>query len=359
MKKFSILLFMLTAFIFTLSPAGRDDVPSAAGEISITDSTGNTVHLDGLPQRITFAGKASNIVADALYMFPEAAERIVGVGNTDQFNGAFARLLDPRFDEKFYYEHSAGAEQLVTSKPDLVILKNYLKGSLGDPLGQIGIPVIYLHLEQPEYYDSDLKMLGEIFGDPGRGEELAEYYSSGMKYVTDRTDRLTDRPGVLFLYHATKDGVSSFSIPPGEWIQTRMVSMAGGDPVWTGSHPGDGWSKVNMEQIAAWNPDQVYIVAYKENVDKVLDDLKASPQWQEMKALKNNRIEAFPVDYYSWDQPDSRWIIGLKWLAKQIHPELFQDLDIREMTRSFYRDIYNLPDEQFDREIASRLGWNS
>ena len=136
-----------------------------------------------------------------------------------------------------------------------------------------------------------------------------------------------------------------------------MVEMAGGNPVWTDTHPGGGWSKINLEQIAAWNPDQIYIVAYREDIKVVLKSMKDSPEWQELNAVKNDKLTAFPVDFYSWDQPDSRWILGLKWLAKQIHPELFTDLNIEEMTRKFFKDLYYLTDEQYETEILSRLGW--
>jgi len=361
MKKILALLTLIMTPVFLLA-SGAQGSPASTGTsevIEITDSSGNTITLDALPQRITFSGKASNIVGDAIYMFPEAAERIVGVGKTNQFNGPFIEVLDPGYGEKHLFEHSAGPEQLAVSQPDLVILKNYLKKSLGDPLGQIDVPVLYLNLESPEYYEKDLRVLGQIFGNPERAEELVSYYSDSVNYVTDRTQSLSERPDVLFVYHSTKDGVSAFSTPPEEWIQTKLIDMAGGNPIWTDSHPGSGWNKVNMEQIAAWNPDQVYVVAYKENVSEVMDDIYSSPQWKEMKAARDGRIKAFPVDFYSWDQPDSRWILGLKWLGKMIHPEQFQDLDIEEMTRSFYRDLYNFSDEKFDREIASRLGWQN
>ena len=85
--------------------------------------------------------------------------------------------------------------------------------------------------------------------------------------------------------------------------------------------------------------------------------MKNSTEWQELNAVKNNKLKAFPVDFYSWDQPDSRWILGLNWLAKQIHPEQFADLNIIEMTRSFFKDLYFLTDEQYETEILSRLGW--
>ena len=297
------------------------------------------------------------MVADALYMFPEAPTRIVGIGMTNQRNGEFVRVLDPWFDAKIYLERTVGPEQIAVTQPDLVVLKDYQKKSLGDPIGQLGIPVLYLNLESPEFYEKDFRMLGKIFNNPGRAEELIKYYRDEQDFVTGRTEALTDKPDVLFIYHSIRDGIAAFNIPPEPWIQTRMVTMAGGNPVWTDVHPGGGWSKINLEQIAAWNPDQIYVVAYKEDINKVLKSMQDSPEWQELTAVKNGHLTAFPVDFYSWDQPDSRWILGLKWLAKQIHPELFADLDIKKMTRSFFKDLYYLTDEQYETEILGRLGW--
>ena len=41
-----------------------------------------------------------------------------------------------------------------------------------------------------------------------------------------------------------------------------MVELAGGVPVWTAAVQGGGWAVVNLEQIAAWNPDQIYVINY-------------------------------------------------------------------------------------------------
>lgn len=323
----------------------------------IEDTTGNIARLEGVPKRITFVGKASNMIGDVLYMFPEASSRIVGVGKTNQRNGEFVKILDKDYSSKIYLEHTVGPEQVAVTQPDLVIIKNYLKKSLGDPVGQLGIPVLYMNLETPEFYEKDFKMLGKIFGNPERAEELIKYYKDGMNYVVDRTDSVTEKPEILFIYHTTRDGIAAFNIPPESWIQTRMVKMAGGTPVWTDIHPGGGWSKVNLEQIAAWNPDQIYVVAYKEDINLVLKSMNDSSEWQELKAIKNGNLKAFPVDFYSWDQPDSRWILGLQWLAKQIHPEMFSDLNIEDMTRNFFKDLYYLTDVQYETEILSKLGW--
>ncbi|MEA1910791.1 MAG: ABC transporter substrate-binding protein [Spirochaetota bacterium] len=354
MKKLIYVLIFTVLINTFLSAAGSREVETT---LQIEDTTGNTAHLNGIPQRITFVGKASNMIADALYMFPEASTRIVGVGNTNQRNGDFVKVLDSNYNSKVYLEHTVGPEQIAVTRPELVIIKNYLKKSIGDPVSQLDIPVLYMNLETPEAYEEDFRILGRVFGNPERAVELIKYYRIEKEFVTNRTQSLTDRPDILFIYHTTRDGIAAFNTPPGTWIQSTMVEMAGGNPVWTDSHPGGGWSKINLEQIAAWNPDQIYVVAYKEDINVVLNSMKDSPEWQELDAVKNNKLQAFPVDFYSWDQPDSRWILGLKWLAKQIHPDLFPDVDIQKMTRAFFKDLYFLTDEQYETEILSKLGW--
>jgi iron complex transport system substrate-binding protein len=77
-----------------------------------------------------------------------------------------------------------------------------------------------------------------------------------------------------------------------------------------------------------------------------VDGLKADPNWQAIRAVKDNQIYAFPGDLYSWDQPDPRWILGLTWLAGKIHPDLFPTLDMTAEVQSFYQSLYGL-DEAF------------
>ena len=102
-------------------------------------------------------------------------------------------------------------------------------------------------------------------------------------------------------------------------------------PVWKDAQLGNGWTKVGLEQIAAWDPDQIYTIAYFNNPNDVVEKLKADLQLQKVNAVKHGRLYAFPGDYYSWDQPDTRWILGLNWLASKMHPEPFPDLNINSV----------------------------
>ena len=67
------------------------------------------------------------------------------------------------------------------------------------------------------------------------------------------------------------------------------------------------------------------------------------------------KILPFPADFYSWDQPDVRWILGLMWIAKVLHPELFGDLDLEAEVRYFYTFLYGLDEEIIDAEIIPRI----
>ena len=136
------------------------------------------------------------------------------------------------------------------------------------------------------------------------------------------------------------------------FIQTTMVQDAGGAPVWKDANLGNNWTKVTLEQIAAWNPDVVFIVAYFNPVSDVVAKLKADPQWQALNAVKNNKIYAFATDVYSWDEPDPRWVLGMTWMAGKLHPELFPGLDIKTEAQTFYQTLYGMDAATFQQKIV-------
>jgi iron complex transport system substrate-binding protein len=138
-------------------------------------------------------------------------------------------------------------------------------------------------------------------------------------------------------------------------MQTRIVELAGGSPVWKLANPGRGWSQVSMEQVLAWDPDVVFVTAYSLRSDEVAGRLRADANWQAVRAVKRGRFHAFPGDFYSWDQPDARWILGLAWTAARLHPDRFADLDILGLARDFYRQVFGRDQAFFDAFVAPVL----
>jgi molybdenum ABC transporter molybdate-binding protein len=344
---------VLAKYGFIPPPAAATS-SSTGGALTITDALGRTVSFDKAPQRIALAGKALFMIADAIYTFPDAGSRVVALGNTKQGSYTFIPMIDPTFAQKTQFAQDAGADQIAAAHPDAVIMKSVNQSSLGKAVEALKIPVVYVDFETPDQYVRDLKTLGTLFQNDARAQAVSAFFQSGTDKVTKATAALTDaqKPKTLILYYNATGGNVAFNVPPLSFIQTTMVQDAGGAPVWKDANLGNNWTKVTLEQIAAWNPDVVFIVAYFNPVGDVVKQLKADPQWQALSAVKNNKIYGFATDVYSWDEPDPRWILGLTWMAGKLHPELFPGLDMKAEAQTFYQTLYGMDAASFQKNIV-------
>lgn len=312
--------------------------------------------------RLVLGGKAVIMVADAVYLFPDAGRRVLAVAGADQGLGTFLSAIDGDFPKKPVIDKNAGVEVYASLKPDAVIMKSSMKKSLGPSLDTLGIKQLYLNLETPEDYFADIAALGGFWGAKARADEVIAYYKNAMAEVVGRLgqagsvrDAAAARPSVLLVQAASpSEGV--WEVPPESWMQTRLVELAGGDPVWKGANPGSGWAKVNAEQIAAWNPDFVFVVNYRADAAASAKSFAADSRLSRVAAVKRGAVYGFAQDFYSWDQPDTRWILGLEWMAGKLHPALFADRPIADRARAFFRAMYGMDDAAFDATIAPKLG---
>jgi iron complex transport system substrate-binding protein len=349
-----VVIFLLLA-AFLLAACGGEG--EGGGALAVTDALGRTVELGGPPERITVAGRGGLLIVDALYLFPEARERLVALEERGQDIQPFLAVTDPNWADKIMLEANAGAEQIAPTDPDLVIAKSAMAETLGPPLEALGIPIFYVDLETPETYERDLAALGQVLGDPGRAEEVAAFYRERLDLIADATAGLAAdaRPSVLLIEYSDEEGTIAFSVPPAGWLQTTIVELAGGEPVWTEASGGGGWTVVGLEQIAAWDPDQIYVVNYHGDSGGVVEELKADSRWQALAAVQSGNIYGFPGYFVSWDQPDPRWILGLTWLFTKVQPELAGDVDITSEVHAFFEEMYSLDPAVVEAEVISRL----
>ncbi len=349
-------VFAIAALAACGAPAQPTTTAPTSGVV-VTDALGRAVKFDETPQRIVLAGKAFFMVLDALYLFPEAAPRVVGLPDTTQSKTDFYPVIDPhRANKTFFQGNDAGPEQIAPTKPDVVITKSVNASKLGKALEQVNIPVVYVDFETPEQYTRDLAILGQVLGNSERAKKIDAYYKTQLDRVSSKIKTLkdADKPKVLLLQSAEKSGTVAFSVAPAAWMQTLLVELAGGQAIWKPAADKGGWTIVNLEQIAAWNPDLVFIVHYAGNSKDVIAKLKADPKWQSLQAVKENKIYGFPGDFYTWDQPDTRWGLGLLWLATKIQPALFGDVNINQEIAQFYA-LYGLDQAAVQSKVTPRL----
>lgn len=330
---------------------------STSEGFQVVDARRRSVAFAELPRRIVVAGRAAGLVANALYLFPEARERVVTLlDGSQQTSASFLALLDPALTAKSVAGGAgAGPEQIAPHHPDLVVLKTVMANRLGEPLERLGLRVVYVESESPEGFLEDLALLGRLLGNETRALQITEYYESRLRVIRERLADLpaSGRPRVLFLAASAAGGERAFSAPRPDWLQARLIREAGGQSAAEADFAGG--AIVTVEQVAAWRPDRIAVARYRGDSRELVARLAADPVWSTLPAVKRGKLDAFPGDFYSWDQPDPRWILGQLWLAKTIHPERFADLDLGAEVVSFYRLLYGLSEETIRTKVVPQL----
>jgi iron complex transport system substrate-binding protein len=328
--------------------------PGSAG-IHVTDAAGRAVALPELPQRIVVAGRSSYMILHLLYMFPEARQRLVGMAKQGETASDFLPLIDPGFQDKPTLEGGAGPEQIAALEPDLVLMKSAAVEQMSKSLDPLGISLAYVGLETPDQFFQDVANLGTMLGNQARAAEISGFYQARLDRIQQSLAGLAedDKPRVLLLEYSDRGNEVAVQVPARSWMQTIQVQLAGGAPVWLeAAQVSDGWTVTNLEQIALWDPDQIYVVVwYALDPEQVIASLHDDPQWSKLKAVQNDEIYAFPSDLYGWDTPEPRWLLGVTWLAGHIHPERFPDLDMTEEIYAFFGQLYGMTRADVEADI--------
>lgn len=331
----------------------------AGGPVDLVDAAGRNIHLEHAPRRILIIGNGPYIIAHILYMFPQGRERLVGMERKGMTASDFLPLIDSGFEKKIFLSPNPGPEQIAGLHPDLVLTRGTAPDAKAAALAEIGIPVAFLGLETPADYARDLKMIGLLLENPVRAEQVGAYFKGRVDAVSAALSGLTEtsKPRVLLAMAITRAGKVAVQVPARGWMQTLQVQAAGGIPVWLDTaQPATGWTVVNLEQIAAWNPDKITIVFWHSmDPRKALDDFKADSRWAALKAVRDGELRAFPADIYGWDTPDPRWILGLTWLAARNHPDRFPGYDAESELDRFFGELYGLDHAAVEAKIKPSI----
>lgn len=354
---FMIILGLLIMAVPCLAaPLSRQ---GAQAPIEFKDGAGNAVKLARLPQRLAIVGRGPQYLLHLLYMFPEGPERLAGMEQRGRTSSDFLSALFPGIDGKLTLLPNPGPESIAGLHPDLVLMKGSQSIPLAEALGKAGIPTVYLSLETPEEYYGDISNLGAILGNPKRAEEIIAFYKADVSRVEKAMAGLGDgeKPSVLVVMGSMRSGKYAVRVPAQAWMQTYQVKAAGGRPVWLdAAEQAGGWTVVNLEQIAAWNPDRLIIIVwYSLDALEFKNWLVADPQWKKIRAVAEGRVNYFPSDFYGWDTPDVRWSLGLTWMAANLHPARMKDYGIEEEIYSFYNKLYGLSLEKIRTKILPKV----
>lgn len=353
MKK--IIPFIL-AFAWLITSCMNVDIPAGA-TMTVTDALGREVTLKSEPSRIVIVGKQAPMLTSFLYMFNTQGQKLIALEKRSQSTDDFLKLVDSNIEKKYLLEKGAGAEQIVPLNPDVVIMKSSMRDTIGKPMEDLSIPVVYVEFENVDQIYRDIRIFANILNEKQRGEGLISNYLKLYQQIQNEVTKnySSVKPSVLILQSVSSDQEYVFSVPASNWLQTDLIEKAGGIPVWKAANQAGGWSDINLEQISAWDPEVIFIVNYQGDASEIVNNLKNDEIWQNLKSVKTDKIYAFPYDYLSWDQPDPRWILGYGWLAYRLNPENLTSTEIQSLINTFYEEFFNLEKSVIEEKINTRI----
>ena len=184
--------------------------------------------------------------------------------------------------------------------------------------------------EKPEIYSMSphdingiLKCVTDIaekINEEKRGREIVNSLNSRINRIKDV--KISKRPKVLAI-----EWINPF-FTSGHWVP-EMIEMSGGENMIT--KKGEHSRKMGIEEIENENPDVLILMPCGFDVQRTVSEyekyLKNDLRWNELRAVKERKV--FAVDANSFfSKPSIRVVTGIEILAKILHPEMFEELEV-------------------------------
>jgi iron complex transport system substrate-binding protein len=220
-------------------------------------------------------------------------------------------------------------EELTALGTQVVFVKAAFDKAQLEQMENAGIKAVAIKGETLEQGFEAVRLMAKVLGCEDRGRE---YITDCQKILDMVRDRLGDipaekRPKVMF-----SGPKSIFSVATGEMLQASIIERAGAQNVAAGLK--GFWADVSPEQIAAWNPDVIFLGSSLDTYN--MDAIYNNPHLQTVKAIKEKQVYYFPSNIDWWDYPPPHHVLGILWAAKTIHPGKFADVDMTKVADEFY-----------------------
>ena len=228
-------------------------------------------------------------------------------------------------------------EELAASNPDLVFIQESTANDQGEvrKLEELKIPYLVVDFTTIKEQQQSIEMMGKALGKAERARQFNDFYNESIAQVTERVKNIPENDK-LKVYHSVNEATRTDSADslPAEWI-----NIAGAVNVSTGEKLKLVENKyfASIEQILLWNPEVILV-----NQDGVADYISKSPQWQTLKAVKDQKVYQLPNGVSRWGHPGGlETPLAILWTSKTIYPEKFKDINIEEITSKFYDDFFS------------------
>lgn len=313
------------AAVASVSRAAGASAPAGAAStaLQVQDFRGATLRLAQPARRVVCLLESA---LSGLYMLG-AQDRLVGVPAnvyTTDVAPHYARLDQRLADRSLPTPGNwdfVSLEKVLALKPDLVIQWSQQREGIA-ALEARGIPVYGVFIASRADLDKAITDLAKLTGTDARAQALLAYTQAEVKRISQQVASIPadQRPRV---YHAWGQGMLETACH-GSMVDD-LIRLAGGVNACT-DHIEHG--KPSLERVLQWNPD---VIMLWPNERRTVASVLADPQWQNVAAIRNQRVYQLPEVFFS-DLWTLKYLFALQWMAHWFHPQVFAqapDTDVR------------------------------
>ena len=362
------MLIILICSILFLSFSAMASYPK-----TFTDTQGREITLDKPVERIVTRSpdEARIVIAlgygDKLIAGEQSTKTCLCPTGADASNNTvgcvdcYHTIIDGRMPDlpEISTRYDIYYEQIAALTPDIIFC-----GSLKDAEAfedKISCPVVVLGGSGWNFDDggcfTSIRVAGQALDAEEKAEELIKFLDNKINLVKSVTDKMDidEKPKVYF---ASRGASKGFYDPKEGRDFTRTepeydpLNVAGGNNV--ASEINGSTINVALEQIIAWNPDYIFISNSQAGNNSGLDFIKDCPELQSVNAIKNGNVyNCFSP--HCRGQPPDRSLLNMMYMAKVMHPDEFEDLDLEKEGNEIFKALLGV-DNVFT-EYADYLVW--
>lgn len=320
---------------------------AAAKTRMITDLRGDEVEVPVEINKIADLWHAHNQIVLMLGGAPKL------VGTTENFKKqAWANVVYPDIANVETLVVGSGAgevnyEEALKLEPDVCFASD---AGVTDTGRQQGLCVVNVMFQDYEGLRNDVKLTAEVLGGgaPAIAAAWEDFLNANIDLVAQRMQGVPEENRVKVLHIVNKSSLTK--VDGTNCIVDEWIKLAGGV---NAIQMEGNMIEVTMEDIVAADPEVIIIgTGALDAVETILSD----EAWSGITAVKNGAVYANPNGVFPWDRYSGEEALQVLWAAKKLNPEKFEDVDMAQTTKDFYKTFYGfeLTDDQANRIINAQ-----
>lgn len=211
---------------------------------------------------------------------------------------------------------------IMQHKPDLLLTSTFVQNKITEKYKKLGLNIEAVMPATLVGVFNSIKKIGKLVDREKEAENLIKNMNKKINEIKGKS-RFADYVPRLYIEEWHKPPTVS-----GNWVPTlAKIARANYSLIRPGHHS----KEVSTGEIQNYNPEYIIIsiCGLKDNVPK--EWITSRLGWENISAVKNNRIFVFDDSFLN--RPGPRLTIGLEMLANVLHPEIFNNLEIKQLIK--------------------------